>query len=496
MVSGRLSTVLAGAGIGTGGGVLLTLLAGLSSPWLAAALIVGMVVVGVVFLVPEVGVLMSVFVVPIERLGRFGDDTSYQMFSLMRVVGLLAITSVALHMALRRLPTLYPLPLVLYSAFLVVAAISTFFAYNPMTAKAHLATLAGNLLFLMLIVNGVRDWRMVKAALYTWLSITILIALYQVYDWHFGKPVQVGEIGTISHRFSTTWNSGSEAQNIGFVRRAMGTTSNAAVYGVNLMMTLPFFIYLAKVASSSSQRAVAVGGLLLVLYNMLLTNTRAVVVFGVFTLFYCVLIGLVRLSLSRIVWVLLGCIGLLYLLPEAVWKRVLDPANYSAEHSYNISVRFHLWWAGFRSAIDHWLIGVGPGDREQIIRYLDVGIDDDTISTHNEFLQTFEDVGLFGGLLFYAFVGSVILYSVKLAARLRHEEGASERYWFLVASQVALVSTVLFGVQVDVFHFSIKGWWLVAALVIVMRFSVLPRREGTTPARRGAATATIAESER
>jgi hypothetical protein len=38
----------------------------------------------------------------------------------------------------------------------------------------------------------------------------------------------------------------------------------------------------------------------------------------------------------------------------------------------------------------------------------------------------------------------------------------------VTACRVAIVITLIFGVQVDVFHFPLKGWWLIAGLTWVV----------------------------
>ncbi len=249
------------------------------SPLIALVLLVGGLLCVAMLLFPEFAFLLTAFVVPIERLGRFGDDSSLPMVSLMRVVGTLALGSYLLHALLRGWKPRFDLAFLLCAGFILVVFSTYLHAYQPEAARAHGATMLGSALFLFLIINVVRDWRLARRALFAWLLSTSLIALYQVYDWHFGAAMAAADLGTVSNRLSTTWDSVSEAE-IGAVRRATGTTSNAAVYGINLILTLPFWAFLWRTQKSAAVRLILLGIGVVVLYNILLTNTRGVMLFG------------------------------------------------------------------------------------------------------------------------------------------------------------------------------------------------------------------------
>ena len=79
-------------------------------------------------------------------------------------------------------------------------------------------------------------------------------------------------------------------------------------------------------------------------------------------------------------------------------------------------------------------------------------------------------------------------YSFKSAARFKRL-GQDEAMWFMVACQIAMIGTLIYGVQVDVFHFPLKGWWLVAGISVAMyQITNMPQRqendEPTPPAGR------------
>lgn len=471
--------------MGCGVGAALSIVAGtaVSSPWLGLVAVAGVIVFVTVLFVPAFGLLLTAFVVPIERLGRFGVEGGVGITSAMRVVGLLALSGVLLHMLTKRLQLVLSAPLLLYGGLFALGALSNLWAEDPVSTQAQTFTMIGNLMFLFLIANGVRDWPMIQRMVVVWLMATALVGLYQVYDWHFGAAETAFESeGKIGSRFSTTWDSSSEAAAIGVVRRAMGPTENAAVYGINLILTIPFYLYYMKLARALWLRGAAALGLILVLYNMLLTNTRAVMVFGALVLTACAVARLIRITAGRMV--LLGMFGVAILAaaPASVWKRVLDASNYTLERASNLRNRFELWDGALHLAADRWLTGVGIGNRSSILRYLAPGqIDAEWIVPHNEFLLIAVELGIPGALIFYTFLIATCLLIHRSARLYRSTPETWDRYWFLVACQISVLAGIFFGVQVDVFHFSLKGWWLVAGLACALHeLAIRPARVSAT----------------
>lgn len=466
--------ILFGLGTGALGGVALAFAGGIFSPIVGFALVVGGLVAGPMFLFPTFAYLLSVLVIPIERLGRFADDASMPVISLMRIVGTTALASFLLHAAIKKWRVYVSVPLLLYAGYVAVCFATIFYALEPAAARAHTATVLGNLLFLFLVINAVRDWRMAKLSIYVWLGISVLLGVYQIYDWHFGAAMN--EIGSAANRFGTTFESISE-RSLGAVRQATGTTSGSAAYGINLLMTAPFLLWCWRVAQTGWQQVLSLLCLGIIAYNLMLTNARAVLLFAGVCAALCLVRRLVPLTAGRL---LAGVIALLvgfYFLPEAVRQRAFNLENYLPQNSYNLRGRFELWKASFGLLEDYWLTGVGGANWWILPKYMDWDeLDADAIMCHNEYLQTFVDTGIFGWIFFIAFIGMTLFYAFRAGSRYRQAEGESDRYWFMVACQITCATVYLFGLQVDVFHNPLKGWWLVAGLTGVMfRLSLMAK---------------------
>jgi O-antigen ligase len=456
--------------VGGGVGVLLVILAGLSSPVAAAVVLtVGLAVVVVILRNPSIGILMTAAVVPLERFGRFTSDSSFFTISLMRLIGMLTLGSFLLHTLVKRYKFNTCAAFNAYAAYFGFSLITLFYNQDTFGNIQGSAAILGNLLFLFLIINLVRNWEMARMLVLIWLASTVLLALYTAYDWHFGGMVlSDAEIGTDTTRSGTVHEDFAEWESLESVRRALGPTSHSAVYGINLVMTLPFFVFMLHVNKRPLIQVASVLGLAVVLYNVMLSNTRAALLLAVGVMILCVLRGMVVINVQRIVVGIIGLLILLSLVPGSVYDRVLDLSNYTYEKSGSLRIRLEYWSIGFDLAEEHWLLGIGVGNETLLPTLLSKDIGTERSSVHNEYLQTFIEVGVIGWVVFFLFVALTLWYSFKAAANFRHRPEAAEQYYFSVASQVTMIAVLTYGIQVDVFHFPLKGWWLVAGLSWVM----------------------------
>jgi len=468
------------------GGALLVLVAVQASPAMLVLLLAGVGVAAAVLLHPWLGLLLCALVIPLERFGRFTDDASMYTVSVMRIAGLLALGSFLLHALIKRQRLNYGAAFFLYAAYCGFGLLTLFYTEDLLGTVRAASAIAGNLLFFFLVINLARSWRLARWSVAAWLGGTVLCGVYTLYDWHLGgRILDESTLGRTEARLSTVWRDTSEWESLSNVPRAMGTSSHAAVYGINLILTLPFFAYFLRVRPSPRARILAGAGLAIVGYNVFLTNTRAAILLALAVILLSLWRKLIPLKASVLGAGLVCALLMLPLVPEAVYTRVLDISNYQTERSSTLRLRMDYWRAGFTIAEEHWLTGVGLGDQVTVPRYTRVaGLDRGTV--HNEFLQAFIEVGVLGWLALFGFVGLILWSSVQAGALLRGRQEAEEQYWFMVACQIALVAALLYGLQVDVLHFPLKGWWLIAGLSWVMYRAagreMLARREDSRKA--------------
>jgi len=445
------------------GGVLTVLLSNALSPMATLMMFLGIPVAGAIMINPQLGLMLTVAVIPIERLGRFTEDSSMYTMSLMRVIGMLALGSFLLHGLIKRWKLNQGVALYLYATYWAFSVLTITYTNDLLGNVRATGAILGDLLFFFLMINMVRDWPTARKAVVVWLWVSVLIGIYTIIEWHFGKGLSESQIGEAGSRFSTVLLDTSEYQQLGTVRRATGPTSHSAVYAINMIMTLPFLAYFMHTARERWVVGLSAVGGLIVLYNIFLTNTRAAILLSALVLMILAWRGLLKVTPARIVAFLVGVVLMLPFVPNAIYERVFNPENYTTARSHTLRIRFQYWAAGLEVISENWLMGIGVGNDEVIPKHIK-GPAPAVTTVHNEYLQTMIEVGIIGWLCFFGFVFLIVRYAFRAAATFKRYADTQEQYWFMVACQITLISVLIYGLQVDVFHFPLKGWWLVAGL--------------------------------
>lgn len=482
----KASTRLFPAAVGTTAGALLVLLGTAASPVLAAAVVAGLVVVGVIVAFPYWGFLLTAAVVPLERIGRFTDDSSMTTVSLMRVVGTLALGAVLVHLLMRRKKVVITLPAMLYTGYFVVGLLTLAHTTDYEFGVRSSFAILGNLLFFLLVVNIVKRPEHARAAIVCWLLSTTAIGVFTIYQWHNPGAVitedrfnSTGERSS-EERFSTVLSDQSEYQLLDGTPRALGTSSHPAVYAINLILTLPFFAYAYRTVPHRLVRLLIAAAGAITCYNVVLANTRAALLTMAIVLVLLATMRLVRVTAMGVGAMVVAAALSIPLVPGAIWDRVLDVSNYSLERSETLRARLTYWNEALSMLSDSWLLGIGIGNQTELPRRLSERMYMPPNSTvHNEYLQSLLETGLLGYPLLVAFI--VVLYRRSKAAE--HDffkAGSSGDALLLRASRVALLAVLVYGLQVDVLHFPLKGWWLAMGIVAAL-YEHRPRR--TVPAR-------------
>lgn len=460
--------------LGLVGGPVTAALSTVFSPAIVLGLMASLFAGVLLLMEPLAGFFLTVLVVPLERIGRFTNDSSMVTFSLMRVVGLATLGAWGLRRLLQRRPFYWNWPLTLYAAFLFCGILTLTYTTDRTVGIRTAGAMAGNLMFLFLVVNMVRNTATVRNAVIVWLAISALIAGYTAYQWHRNKGrvqedrfASTGERST-DDRFSTILEEASEYEMSTRMPRAMGPTSHPAVYAINNILTLPFFAWWVTRKISWKLRAAGVIGLALVAYNILLTNTRAALISLVVTALMLLVVKLVPLNLRLVLIVLAMAAAAIPAIPKELRERIFDPANYTAQRSATLRARLIYWEAGLKIISENPLTGIGLGNQREIPKRISHLISMPENSTvHNEYIQSTMEVGLVVVGLLFGFLG-MVMYRIRVAARRYRAANDEDTARLLSAMQVCMVATLAYGLQVDVLHFPLKGWWLAVGLAMCL----------------------------
>lgn len=483
------------------------MLAGLAASFLLAALatavspvkaligVVGAVVAAAMMIFPELAVPVLCLSLPFERIGRLTDDNDTVAVSASRILGLIALASLLLHAALRRKKLHFELPVFLYAGYVTVGLLSNAWAWTPDETFRDCFRILGNLLFFFLIINAIRDYVTARRAIIVWLVASMLAGVYSLGEYYFApKTDQVSEsqMGLQSTRGTAVVTDLSEARSLGEgVRRLFGTTAHPTLYGVNMTMTLPFFLWAMRIARGPWKLG-CFAGILIACYSIFLSNTRAVLLLAAFTVVFCLLRGLWRPNLQGALAIAVLAVAVIPFIPKDVYLRTLDPSLYTTAKGDSIRVRFKFWEKSWELIGSTWWHGIGVGDQTTLQKLV---TDEDTgylstqglkASAHNEFIWVMVEVGVVGYFFFWGFVGYVTVASFR-AASLWRRLRAGEEFLFCLACQALLVGIPLFALQSEAFHYPLKGWWLVAPISCMMLRQAREHANMRRSASRGAA---------
>jgi len=479
--------------------VILSLLVGLAfislalstSPVLAIAGVIGLCIAVLLFFYPNLGLLMTVALVPLERFGRFTDDTSEFTISLMRIAGILVLGVFMLRRLLEKKSIVVDKTFVLYFGYCIAVILSLVYTTDKSGTLRAASSVLANLLFFFLVINLVTTRKLLLQALLVWLLVSAAIGTYSIYDWYLGSgrnaaPV-AGEVDpgkgvqSTATRWSTIWHDAAELESLGgkSLKRTMGSTSHSAVYGINLVLTLPFLLLFLNFTKSKLATMAVWSTIAIIAYNILLTNTRATILLAGIVGMMCWYKGLIKLKTSTLV---IGGIASLILavtvIPDDVFNRVLDLSNYTQSKSASLRIRQEYFFAGLRAFADSWLIGHGAANENIIPSFISSWSSAPSKTTvHNEYLQTLIELGVVGALLLFSFVGLLLRYCHRTEQRFRLHPDMQQEAMLVSAIKISMIATLIYGLQVDVFHFPLKGWWMLAGMTVFLnRFSLkLPK---------------------
>lgn len=460
--------------VGVTGGSLFVIVAAQATPLVAAAAVVAAIVGAAVVAFPYAGFLLTASVVPLERIGRLTDDASTYNFSLMRVVGMATLGALLLHVFLQRRKILVTTPVLLYAAFAAIGLLTLGHTTDFSSGVRAASAVLGNLLFFFLAVNVITTPSRGRAAIVCWLMTTTVIAVFTVYQWHNPAAIinedafnATGE-RTQEERFSTVLSDASEYASLDRTPRALGSTSHPAVYGINLILAVPFFAYLFRTVRGRWWQAAIVVAAIATCYNVMLANTRAAVITLAVCLLLIVTTGLIRLSWRVVAAGAVVSLLALPLLPGALYDRIFDVSNYTVARSETLRARLIYWEEGLVILRENWLFGIGLGNQSELPRRLSKRMHMPPNSTvHNEYLQSLLETGLVGYPFLVAFI--VTLYRrCRQGERGMRQDGDEASALMMTAARVALLSMLFYATQVDVLHFPLKGWWLAMGIAVAL----------------------------
>jgi hypothetical protein len=460
-------------------GGLFAVLASQTSPNLALLLLAGIGVVACMAVFPVFGLLTMAALAPVERFGRLTDDTSGFTFSVMRVAGLLLVMVFFLHWVFMRRRFRFPSTLLWYAAYMTLGVMSLTWTSDLRYGLNQTTMQLGNLLFFFVVLNMVNNLKKARLLLSVWLIVVCGVGIFTIYKWHSDAGGIVdsedyylrGEGLTTEDRFAAVlYDPPSYEQR---QRRAIGTTSHPGAYGINLLLALPVYFYFFRTVKSKTLQFLIFGAILIAVYNVLLSNTRGILLtFGVLML----LTLITRLIRVR-VWFVLLTLGVasvaLWYAPLDLRDRLLDFDQYFKQgRDSSFGERLYLMKTSIEVIAESPLFGVGLGNQVDVAERGKLDWRDRSRSAHNDLIATWLEVGLVGVVFVTGF-----LISFYRRCRFGEDVGRNltdpKLALLMGAGKLQLFAILTYGIQGEPLTQPLKGFWLTAGIILALTESMI-----------------------
>lgn len=427
---------------------------------------VGLGVAVAILIRPDMGFVLMISAIPLERVGRLTNMDSVVALSIAKVIGILTLLGWGIRLCLRRehpIVTREFIPLSLFGLIgLLSLTYSTDVAITEITISRYVTTLA----FFFLVINLVRSPHLIRTTLIGFLTVTTLVGILalamRVTPSFVITDADYDAVGVLT--------DGAEEDRVGNVASTQGLTTHPGFYVCSLLIALPLYLYFYQTTQSLAWRVVLALSGYLALLNLFLTHRRA----GVLTLGLLVLIllkkRLVVISPAIPLTVAALALSSLLILPASFWERVFSFAAYDPSASNNVGARLDMWEGALMLIRDHWLLGVGMGNHSELRNYNDLSRILTESGAHNGYLQMLVELGVVGTMVFLP-----ILWMLWKNLSRAEQPPRGKRMLpsdlvrltgFLKLAFLAPVVLALGGIE---FTQPLRDWWLVCGLGIVLR---------------------------
>ena len=253
-----------------------------------------------------------------------------------------------------------------------------------------------------------------NTVLFVFVVTGTMIALYAIYQYVVGVEMDAAWV---------------DAESFDITTRAYATFNNRNVLGEYLIVIGALAAGMMWKAKNWASRLFFTGCFGVICLGLVATNSRGAMLGLLFAAGLFVLLAERRL-------IPLGILGLLampFILPPALWERLLSSITMSDSSS---QYRVSIYQAGLEIVQHYWMTGIGVDAFNEIYPMFSLEAAN-AYHVHNLFLQELIELGIVG---FSVFMGMLVFFFQKLYSTMSR---AAKRYRFLLAAIFGALAGVL-----------------------------------------------------
>ena len=465
-VPGRLDRAVVWIGflvIGIALGTGFVLAAQSLEPLKALIAVIGIAVVGVILVKPEIGFVLMVASIPLERLGRLSSGDSVVNFSVAKILGIVTLVGWFFRVCLKKERIRFPREIWPLLIFIAVGAYSLTYTTDLDATQRSLLQFITTVFFVFITVNLVRTHVVLTTSIVALLLVTMGVGLGAI-----GMRVIPGfQVDHDDMDSVGVLEDDAEDQRVGTVQSSQGFTIHPGFYAFSLLIAIPLYLYAFRVARKTAWRLCWAMGGVLAFINLLLTYRRTGVLALVVILGYLFLKRAITCSPAMLAWLAVPAFCGLFLAPDSLWERIFSASAYDPNEAHNVESRLRMWEGAWILIQERWTTGVGLGNHSELQHYNGLHDIIAEAGAHNGYLQMIVELGV-GGFVVFGFI-MLVLWRVLSKAEGRwstaSDTALSKLPVFLKASFLAFPLTALTGIE---FIMPMRDWWYVCGLGIVL----------------------------
>lgn len=240
--------------------------------------------------------------------------------------------------------------------------------------------------FIVSQCSGAQKTKLIKVIV----TAASIISLYSVYQYFWGYQRTLDYLEKIHSDFLVT---SSYARDILIAKRAIGTFPSPNILGGYLIIT--FFLAL-QICRESSRRKLWYLAPLLISAALLFTKSMGAWLSLIFALIVLFMLSYNsvkqhKLKLALCIIFIIAALGFILV---TRWERLMNLEN----PQNSITQRLNYWRTALAVIKAHPILGVGPGNFQEVFLTYKIGLSTNTRYAHNIFLHMWAEAGLLGFL--------------------------------------------------------------------------------------------------